>query len=594
MPKNILVRVQSPDGTKRVEVGEESLESLYGHVFEEFKISPEKFDNWSLFTDREKQNRLPNSFKTPARSVVSHGDMIYLLQAAGNVTQAISETPCVEDEIDIALDKKDGLIHRKKDDLLCHHGEQGKCINCVPLEPYDMSYLSAQTPPIKFVSFHGYLKSRKSGINKGKYLNLESLDCKIKPGCIDHLPWPKGICNKCQPSSVYLNRQTFRHVDNIMFENGTIVEKFLNFWRRSGHQRIGLLYGHYEEYDGVPLGIKAVVSAIYEPPQSTSQNHVELILPDPNQEKIDEMSKKLGLRIVGWIFTDLVTEDARQGTVKNFRGNSDTYFLTADECIMAGYFQDKYRNACKYSSDKYFGSKFVTVVITGDADNQIQFQGYQVSNQCTSLVRDECIVPTYDAPELAYIRDSSDEKFIPDVYFREKDSYNNEVTKKAQPLPVEYLIIDMPAAFAKDPIYILNDGNTLVKTPFPIENRAEIGEIQSFDSVQSYMKQFQNYQFLDAISSFHFLIFLVTNQAVHFDSVIDTLIEAINTKDVQKAMEWSRCPEWLTVEQFYGAGSQDHDMGSASNEPDWPCSQCTYLNEASVNMCGICQSPRNM
>jgi len=60
----------------------------------------------------------------------------------------------------------------------------------------------------------------------------------------------------------------------------------------------------------------------------------------------------------------------------------------------------------------------VTVVVTGDAENQIQFQGYQVSNQCASLVRDECIIPTYDAPELAYIRESSDELFIPDVYFR--------------------------------------------------------------------------------------------------------------------------------------------------------------------------------
>jgi nuclear protein localization protein 4 homolog len=66
--------------------------------------------------------------------------------------------------------------------------------------------------------------------------------------------------------------QTYRHVDNIMFENGNMVNRFLNYWRSSGHQRIGFLYGRYELYDGVPLGVRAVVSAIYEPPQVTNRS----------------------------------------------------------------------------------------------------------------------------------------------------------------------------------------------------------------------------------------------------------------------------------------------------------------------------------
>lgn len=52
-----------------------------------------------------------------------------------------------------------------------------------------------------------------------------------------------------------------------MFENGQIVENFLNYWRKSGHQRVGFMYGRYEAYENAPLGIRAVVSAIYEPPQ---------------------------------------------------------------------------------------------------------------------------------------------------------------------------------------------------------------------------------------------------------------------------------------------------------------------------------------
>jgi hypothetical protein len=61
--------------------------------------------------------------------------------------------------------------------------------------------------------------------------------------------------------------QVYRHVDNVMFENAHLVERFLNYWRSTGHQRIGFLYGRYEIHADVPLGIRATVAAIYEPPQ---------------------------------------------------------------------------------------------------------------------------------------------------------------------------------------------------------------------------------------------------------------------------------------------------------------------------------------
>jgi nuclear protein localization family protein 4 len=55
--------------------------------------------------------------------------------------------------------------------------------------------------------------------------------------------------------------------------------------------------------------------------------------------------------------------------------------------------------------------------------------GPQVSNQCMALVREQLIVPTKDAPELAYIIESSPKKYVPDVIYKEKDDYGNEVTE---------------------------------------------------------------------------------------------------------------------------------------------------------------------
>lgn len=148
-----------------------------------------------------------------------------------------------------------------------------------------------------------------------------------------------------------------------MFENTGIVERFLNYWRTTGHQRIGMLFGTYEVHPDVPLGIRARVAAIYEPPQESTRDSI-LLLEDEHEAEVDEMARLLGLRRVGWIFTDLMAENAAAGTVKHVRGIK-THFLTAQECILAGHLQNKYPNRCKYANGGYFGSKFVTVCVTG-------------------------------------------------------------------------------------------------------------------------------------------------------------------------------------------------------------------------------------
>ena len=67
----------------------------------------------------------------------------------------------VEDEIDQRLALQDGLIHRPKDPKMCRHGDLGRCVFCLPLEPYDESYLREHN--IKHLSFHSYIKKLTQG-----------------------------------------------------------------------------------------------------------------------------------------------------------------------------------------------------------------------------------------------------------------------------------------------------------------------------------------------------------------------------------------------------------------------------------------------
>uniref|UniRef100_A0A2K6V6Z0 Nuclear protein localization protein 4 homolog n=1 Tax=Saimiri boliviensis boliviensis TaxID=39432 RepID=A0A2K6V6Z0_SAIBB len=416
-------------------------------------------------------------------------------------------------------------------DCRCRHGPLGKCVHCVPLEPFDEDYLNHLEPPVKHMSFHAYIRKLTGGADKGKFVALENISCKIKSGCEGHLPWPNGICTKCQPSAITLNRQKYRHVDNIMFENHTVADRFLDFWRKTGNQHFGYLYGRYTEHKDIPLGIRAEVAAIYEPPQIGTQNSLEL-LEDPKAEVVDEIAAKLGLRKV-----------LRHLTARRW---GDTYFLSSEECITAGDFQNKHPNMCRLSPDGHFGSKFVTAVATGGPDNQVHFEGYQVSNQCMALVRDECLLPCKDAPELGYAKESSSEQYVPDVFYKDVDKFGNEITQLARPLPVEYLIIDITTTFPKDPVYTFS----ISQNPFPIENRDVLGETQDFHSLATYLSQNTSSVFLDTISDFHLLLFLVTNEVMPLQDSIGLLLEAVRTRNEELAQTWRRSEQWATVEQL--------------------------------------------
>ncbi|RWS30642.1 Nuclear protein localization protein 4-like protein [Leptotrombidium deliense] len=618
-----LIRVQSSSGVKRVECNDDETTSQFiNKVKDAFQFDSQS--DFYVYKDRSKSTSsiIPSLERKALKDYgLKHGDLVFLEVrkdkrtndvtnndvAHTNSKNSVIITPDllsisssqIEDEIDTNLWKESGLIERNRDQKTCKHGLKMKCVHCTPIEPYDEAYLKEHN--IKHMSFHSYLRKLTDGVDKGKFAPLEDINCKVKPGCKRHLPYPVGICSACLPNAVTLNRQVYRHIDNVVFENASIVERFLNYWRTTGHQRVGMLYGYYDQHKDVPLGIKATVVAIYEPPQESTRDVIKMQLPEKNISLVNRIAQQLGLRRVGWIFTDLVPEDIKKGTVKHTR-RADTYFLSAQECLMAGYFQTIHPNPCRVSSNGFFGSKFVTICATGDKDNQVHMEGYQVSNQCMALVRDNCFLPTKDAPELGYVREGSKEQYVPDVFFKEKDNFGNEITKSARPLPVEYLLVDVPVSAPVEQRFTLNPLKN--KDPFPVENRFIEGHLQDFSALTHYLNQFTSDQFLEAMSDFHLLLYLATNETLPFNEAIDPLLTAIKKNDREAAEEWKKSDKWATVEQLILAQSAETGSPSTSNantgnlspprnrDTQWSCKYCTFENLESSPNCEMCGLPK--
>lgn len=362
-----------------------------------------------------------------------------------------------EDPVDTYWRSKDGKIPRGRDAALCKHGPNGMCDHCMPLEPYDPGYHAEHT--IKHLSYNAYLrklmpKGTAAGTAAAFLPPLEPPSYTVKAPCPSgtHAPWPAGICTACQPSTITLQSQPFRMVDHLEIASMDVIDRFLQSWRATGRQRFGWLIGRYAPYEEVPMGVKAVVEAIHEPPQEDELDGLALALPWEDEPRIRELATHASapLSIVGYIFTDVVpTAEDRSKT--QYRRHPQSFFLSSLEAIFAARVQLANPTPSRASPTGLFASRMVTAVLTGTEDGAIDVSAYQVSEQACAMVEADMIEASVD-PAIVRVKEDDrtqdSARYVPDVFFRYKNEYGLEVKKSAKPcFPIEYLIVNVSPPF---------------------------------------------------------------------------------------------------------------------------------------------------
>ena len=73
--------------------------------------------------------------------------------SSSEVSNVTPSFDVIEDEVDKLLAQKDGQIQREMNAQLCRHSKSNKCVHCIPLDPWDETYLSERDPPIKVSRF---------------------------------------------------------------------------------------------------------------------------------------------------------------------------------------------------------------------------------------------------------------------------------------------------------------------------------------------------------------------------------------------------------------------------------------------------------
>jgi nuclear protein localization protein 4 homolog len=501
--------VRGPSTQKRVEVREN--EPLGPQLASAFDT-----ENVEVSLDAGRKEALDGS-QPPSSLDLQNGEILYIHY--------------VEEARGERKEPGDIGIKRKRDRMLCQHDSNAMCSHCAPLDPWDEGYYKDNR--IKYLSFNSYREMLRS---RREELAVEDYTPRI---CGDH--GPNARCSRCQEESVYLTPQVFRMVDHIEFDSQQLVENFLRNWKDSGRQRFGIMVGRYMPHDMVPLGVKAVVSGIWEPEQENYPDGFVI------KESLDDFVEGTGLEMVGMIYTDISFD--KSITSDRVERN---YFLSSLEIQFIARMQLMHPFVIRDGkTEQRFNSKFATIVMTANSEGQVELQEFQVSNQCMALVRQDDIIPTEDPTKFLTLTKN--------IYYRGRGEDAVATQMKAEPyLPGDFFLVRLTHGCKHNPLF-----TNLDYIPRKLTARRMAEHFQG----EYTLERFSNFALLCRMRSF-------------FEEWKE-LVRCVINRD-EAGLERMKRTEGFR--EFIG-GMEQYKVAS------WECHVCTFVNEHNMDKCEVCEAP---
>ncbi|KAK7845114.1 NPL4-like protein 2 [Quercus suber] len=257
---------------------------------------------------------------------------------------------------------------------------------------------------------------------------------------------------------VRVTRQENPHCELVSFDRDSAhaFQHYVNETLAFGVKRCGFMYGTVSETG------KVEVDFIYEPPQQGTEENLA-ILRDPDEEKLVEaIGIGLGMRKVGFIFTQTISQDKKDYTMSN------------KEILQAAEFHAE-------SGLKEWVTAIVKLEVNEDGGADVHFEAFQMSDNCVKLFKDglfETEIAEDDDPKLS--------KMKKDVVVGVKDT--REVDN-------DFFLV----------VVKIFDHQGPLSSSFPIENRITHVTLKA---LKNHLDRTKSLPFVKRISDFHLLLLL--------------------------------------------------------------------------------------